>query len=44
MIRALSDVVNWLESQSPENLESDIPKLPVRFAEETDLSEDKLFS
>lgn len=42
MIRALSDVVNWLESQSPENLESDIPKLPIRFAEETDLSDEQI--
>ena len=42
MIRALEDVVNWLESQSPENLESDIPKLPVRFAEENDLSEEQI--
>ena len=42
MIRALADVINWLESQSPENLESDIPKLPVKFAEETDLSEEQI--
>jgi len=42
MIRALGDVVNWLESQSPENLESEILKLPIRFAEETDLSEEQI--
>lgn len=42
MIRALSDVVHWLESQSPENLESDIPKLPVRFAEEEELTEEQI--
>ncbi len=42
MIRALGDVVNWLESQSPENLESEIPELPIRFAEETDLSEEQI--
>ncbi|MBC8384456.1 MAG: VWA domain-containing protein [Candidatus Cloacimonetes bacterium] len=42
MIRALGDVVNWLESQSPENLESDIPKLSIRFTEETDLSEEQI--
>lgn len=42
MIRALGDVVNWLESQSPENLESEIPKLPIRFAKETDLSEKQI--
>jgi len=39
MIRALADAVNWLESQSPENIESDIPKLPVRFAEDEELTE-----
>ncbi len=39
MIRALADAVNWLESQSPENLESEMPKLPVRFAEDEELSE-----
>ena len=42
MIRALGDVVNWLETQSPENLESEIPKLPIRFAEETDFSEEQI--
>ncbi len=42
MIRALSDVVHWLESQSPENLESDIPKLPVRFAEEEELTKEQI--
>jgi Mg-chelatase subunit ChlD len=34
----LADAVNWLESQSPENLESDIPKLPIRFVEDSGLS------
>jgi len=42
MIRALGDLVNWLDTQSPENLESEIPKLPIRFAEETDLSEEQI--
>ncbi|MCK4957495.1 MAG: hypothetical protein KAS49_07645, partial [Candidatus Cloacimonetes bacterium] len=42
MIRALADAVNWLESQSPENLESDIPKLPVRFAEAEGLTEEEI--
>ncbi|HHE36985.1 MAG TPA: VWA domain-containing protein [Candidatus Cloacimonetes bacterium] len=42
MIRALEDVVNWLESQSPEKLESDIPKLPVRFAEDEELTEEQV--
>ncbi|MDA3813547.1 MAG: VWA domain-containing protein [Candidatus Cloacimonetes bacterium] len=39
MIRALADAVNWLESQSPENLESEIPKLPIRFLEDSGLSQ-----
>ncbi|MBC8526779.1 MAG: VWA domain-containing protein [Candidatus Cloacimonetes bacterium] len=42
MIRALGVVVNWLESQGPENLESDIPKLPVRFAEDEELTEEQV--
>ncbi|MBT6994380.1 MAG: hypothetical protein HN952_05420, partial [Candidatus Cloacimonetes bacterium] len=42
MIRALGDVVNWLESQSPENLESEILKLPIKFAEESNLSEEQI--
>ena len=35
----MGEVVNWLESQSPENLESEIPKLSLRFAEDHELSE-----
>ncbi len=42
MMRALGYIANWLESQSPENLESQIPRLPVRFAEETGLSEKEI--
>lgn len=42
MIRALGHVANWLESQSPDNLESNVIKLPVRFAEETGLSKYEL--
>ncbi len=34
----MADAVNWLESQSPENLESNIPKLPIRFVEDSGLS------
>lgn len=39
MKRALGHVFSWLESQSPEQLESDSITLPVRFAEEMGLSE-----
>ncbi|MCF7918570.1 MAG: VWA domain-containing protein [Candidatus Cloacimonetes bacterium] len=35
----MGEVVTWLESQSPENPESEIPKLPLRFAADHDLTE-----
>ena len=38
----MSNVLDWLETQSPENLESDIPKLPVRFAEESKLTDKEI--
>lgn len=45
MIRALADAVNWLESQSPENLESYIPQLPIKFLEDRGMTpqQQKLF-
>lgn len=42
MIWALGDVIKWLESQSPENLESEIPKLSVKFIEDTNLSQEQI--
>lgn len=39
MIRALGAAADWLESQSPENLESNIPYIPLRIIEEEELSE-----
>ena len=38
----MSNVLDWLETQSPVNLESDIPKLPVRFAEESKLTDEEI--
>lgn len=42
MIRALADAVKWLESQSPENLESHIQKLPIKFVANNELSESQI--
>ena len=38
----MGDALTWLESQSPEKLESDIPKLPIRFAEDEELTEEQV--
>ena len=42
MIRALSDLIDWLETQSPENQESEAPNLPLRFAEDQELSDNQI--
>ncbi|MDD3050429.1 MAG: VWA domain-containing protein [Candidatus Cloacimonetes bacterium] len=35
----MGNAIDWLDSQSPENLESEIQKLEVRFAEDRELSQ-----
>jgi len=42
MIRALNDVTNWLESQSPENLELEVPNLLIKLDRDSELTEKEL--
>ncbi len=44
MIRTLADLIERLEHQGPENLESEIPKIPIKYiqSEEPDLQQLKL--
>ncbi len=38
VVKAFSDVITWLETQGLAQIKSEIPDLPVRYAEETGLS------